>query len=441
MLFVLVALPMFLVAACLVARMWLWDEGLLRVLSLAGLLTLTDWLRGHIFTGFPWNLWGNALAAALPWAQMASLVGVYGLSLFVLLVAMIPAQLVDGHDSQQRDSSWHAVLRRDMSLARWIAPVVLIVIAAASWIWGAQRMQPLPVVDREGVVIRLVQPNFDQQDKSRRERFNAMADILLRLSFFPDDADRTQPPRLIIWPEVALPIYLEEEPRLLAHLAALLPEGSKLMAGSLRREQRDGIQRSYNSLLVIDDDGILEGYYDKQHLVPFGEYLPYGEWLRGLGFEALARRSDFASGTGSRILSLGRLPDVGALICYEVIFSGDLLQEERPAWLVNISNDAWFGDSIGPWQHLDQAVLRAIEEGLPVLRATNTGVSALIDPYGRIRAMLGVNQRGTLDVRLPEPLEPTLFSRRGDLPALLASILLIAAGCARIPYRRKSWQV
>lgn len=426
-LFVVVVLPAFLGTACLLARLFFWRDGIARILSLVGMLTLADWTRGHIFTGFPWNLWGNALTASLPWAQLASLFGVYGLSLLVLLLAMVPAILADGRGQRHRASS--IVLRT--------TPTILILAALGAWLWGEHRvkMARFPTHDDTGILVRLVQPNFEQREKQRRVRLDEMADTLLRLSFFPDK-ENGPPPRLIVWPEVALPVYLEEETVLRAHIAALMPDNSRLFAGSLRRERQNNEWRHYNSLLVFDSQGKRENVYDKQHLVPFGEHIPFADLLNSMGIAAISFPSGFTPGTRSRILSLGGIPDVGVLICYEAIFSGSILPAgERPHWLVNISNDAWFGNSIGPWQHLDQARLRSIEEGLPMLRATNTGISAVIDPHGHIRATLGLNQRGILDVRLPASLPPTWFSHWGDLPVLMASILFILSGWGKLTRR------
>lgn len=429
MLLVVVVLPAFTISACLLARLYLWGDGIVRILALTSLLALADWTRGHSFTGFPWNLWGNALSAHLPWAQLASLVGVYGLCLPALLLAQMPAVLADGRGPQHRAS---LIIRRS-------TPAVLGLAALGSWLWGTHHMEAAhPKTDNGAeVLVRLVQPNFDQEAKQRRTRLDEMADILLRLSFFPDDETRPVP-RLFVWPEVALPVYLEEETLLRAHIGALMPDNSRLLAGSLRREQRDDKLRHYNSLLVVDSRGERETFYDKKHLVPFGEYIPFVDLLNKTGIGALSFPAGFASGTGSRVLSLGDLPDVGVLICYEAIFSGSILNaQERPRWLLNISNDAWFGNSIGPRQHLDQARLRAIEEGLPMLRATNTGISAVIDPHGRILARLELNQRGILDARLPSPLPPTFFSRWGDLPMLLASILFLVPGWGRLARKNK----
>ena len=422
-LFLLLGLPLFVIAACVPARLWLWGSDHGRILALAALLALSDWMRGHIFTGFPWNLWGNAALGVLPLAQSASLVGVYGLSLAILLIAMLPAMFICGaSDRQPSRTSWKILP----------APLCLAAAAILASLWGAERLTA-ETQQETGITIRLVETNFSQREKQRRERLDDMADTLLRLSFFPDEGTADPPPRLIVWPEVALRAYLEEEHALRDNIAALMPDGSRLLAGSLRRERRYNEQgesewRRYNSLLVFDSNGVLETRYDKRHLVPFGEYIPYARRLQnlGLGLRALTRIG-FAAGETPRILSLDGIPPFAALICYEAIFSGAILppNEPRPHWLVNISNDAWFGDSIGPWQHLDQARLRAIEEGLPLLRATNTGVSALIDPHGRIPAQATPNRHGILDVRLPAPLPPTFFSRHGDMPMLVASLLLL----------------
>ncbi|MEG9861729.1 MAG: apolipoprotein N-acyltransferase [Parvularculales bacterium] len=443
--FMLVALPAFFVAACLTARLFFWQSGPGRILALASLFTLADWVRGHVvFNGFPWNLLGNSLTAVPPWAQLASLVGVYGLTFLCVLFALTPALFADGR----------GVPYRTGRLTRWIATPLLIMMAAGAWVWGAHHIKAVTPPTEDSLAVRMVQPNFSQEYKKNRDNIVEMANSLLRQSFFPgthpdldsgggpDDGsngdsngDAKQPtPPVVIWPETALPVYMEREPTLLKRLATYLPEGGRLLTGSARLNAGDPLGRSSNSLLVINDRGDIETFYDKRFLVPLGEYLPLRGLMRRLGVDALAWRGGYAEGTGPPVLPLGGLPDVGVLICYESIFTGDILQAGgRPEWLLNISNDAWFGDFMGPWQHFDHAVLRTIEEGLPMVRVANTGISALIDPYGRVRAMLGVNRRGNLDVRLPAPLPPTLFSRWGDIPALTISllVLLLLAGTAK----------
>ena len=413
--YLLVVAPLFFIIACVVVRRFLWSEGLPRLLAFAAMLALADWVRGHFMAdGLPWNLWGNTLTASLPWAQAASLVGVYGLSLVSVAIALVPALFGDGRREAQTAN------KRTRSLVSGFA----VVFAVAAWLWGAHYIDSAP--EQEGIAVRIVQPNINQRDKLERNNINEMANVMLRLSFRPEDYENFPEPDVIIWPEVAIPVVIEDEGLLLEYLEKYLSSGSRLIAGSYRYEENSTGLQSYNSLVVLDDNAVLEEYYDKQHLVPFGEYLPYEVFFEKTGLRTLAKAGGFDAGTGSRMLELGELPDAAALICFEIIFSGDILTRgERPDWLVNVSNDAWFGNSIGPWQHLDQAAIRAIEEGLPVARSTNTGVSAMIDSRGRILAKLEIGERGVLDVRLPPPGPPTVFSRVGDVPMFAATFLLL----------------
>ena len=411
----MILLPLFFVIGCVLARRFLWGDGLPRLLALAAAITLTDWCRGHFMAdGLPWNIWGNTLTASLPWAQAASLVGVYGLSLVSVAIALVPALFGDG--------------RREARMAdkrtRLLAPCAALVLAVAVWLWGAHRINSAP--EHEGIAVRIVQPKINQRDKIKGKNINEMANVILRLSFRPDSYGNAPEPDVIIWPEVAIPVAIENESVLREHLAKYMSPGSLLVAGSFRYGADLPKEKSYNSLLVLDDKAETVEHYDKQHLVPFGEYVPYKVFFEKTGLKVLTREGGFRTGTGSRLLELGDFPDAGALICFEVIFSGDIFTPgERPDWLINVSNDAWFGDSIGPWQHLDQAAVRAIEEGLPIARSTNTGISALIDSRGRILAKLGIGERDVLDVRLPPPAPPTVFSRVGDIPMFAGAFLLL----------------
>ena len=413
--YLLVLLPLFFIGACMLARRFLWGQGLPRLLTFAAALALADWGRGHFMAdGLPWNMWGNTLMASLPWAQAASLVGIYGLSLVSVAIALVPALFGDGRREAQTANK----------RTRLLVPGAALVLAIAAWLWGAHRIDSAP--ELEGIAVRILQPNFNQRDKVERNNINEMGNVMLRLSFRPEGYENSPEPDVIIWPEVAIPVNVEHETLLREYLAKYIPLGSRLVTGSYRHYEDSPNFETYNSLLVLDDKAEVVEYYDKQHLVPFGEYLPYEWFFEKSGLKVLTEEGGFGIGTGSRVLELGDLPDAGALICFEAIFSGKVVTPgERPDWLINVSNDAWFGDSIGPWQHLDQAAVRAIEEGLPVARSTNTGVSALIDTRGRILAKLEIGERGVLDVRLPPPTPPTVFSRVGDVPMFAGAFLLL----------------
>jgi apolipoprotein N-acyltransferase len=237
----------------------------------------------------------------------------------------------------------------------------------------------------------------------------------------------------VIWPETAVPFYLDDAPDALLAIGAALPQGTSLLVGSARAvEERDAqgtleAQRVYNSLLVLDDEGRVSDRYDKVHLVPFGEFLPFQDFLESLGVMQLTGvRGGFSAGDSRRAVSIHGAPPARALICFEIIFPDEIAAEgERPGWLINLTNDAWFGSSAGPYQHFHQAQVRAIEQGLPVARAANTGISAVIDPYGRILAEIGLGEKGAIDAELPKVGPKTLFAQFGTLAEVFVFLLAL----------------
>ena len=241
----------------------------------------------------------------------------------------------------------------------------------------------------------------------------------------------------LIWPESAFPFFLARDADALAQIAALLPEGTVLITGAIRAP--DGtlgpvVRRAYNSIYVIDHDGSILSVYDKVHLVPFGEYLPLQDWLEQLGLMQLTKvRGGFIAGDRRRPVSVPGAPRFLPLVCYEIVFPGEAVPRgERPGWLLNLTNDGWFGASAGPYQHFQQARVRAIEEGLPLVRAANTGISAVIDPLGRVLRALPLGLEGVLDAGLPHPVSPTPYARLKDLPAgLLVAVALMLVLRAR----------
>lgn len=408
-------LALFTAAAAWAARR-LARDGVAGWLALAAALALAEWLRGHLFTGFPWNLPVHVWEPLPALLQPAALVGAYGVSLVTLLVAAVPALWLDP-----------AAGRR----ARWSAAAACVALLAGLGGWGWARIPagPAPVVD--GAVVRVVQGNVAQRDKwnpTLKPR-HVLRYLSLSAAGAPPTvrADGIAPgaaPTLVVWPETAV-AYLIGPDTPLTGLAGAVPPGGTLLFGA-PREDAEG--RVYNSVLAMAADGSTRWSYDKAHLVPFGEYVP----LRSvLPLEPIVQGSrDFTPGPGPQTLALPAAPPVSPLVCYEAIFPGAVAAASRPGWLLNLTNDAWYGRSSGPYQHLAITRLRAIEEGLPIVRAANTGISFVADPYGRSLAMLGLGEAGSLDAPLPRALPPTLYSRIGDLGFLLAVGLLI--GLARI---------
>ena len=395
-----------------------------RVIALAASLTLSEWLRGQVLTGFPWNAFGYALTEPLALAQTASLIGLWGLTFLSVAIFASPAVLIDGSSRGRRP---------------WIAPVMALALLVAMGIFGGVRLSLQPTALVAKVKLRIMQPNLQQDVKFN---YAAKAEVMQKYLALSDRASGPQSTgvrdaSILIWPESAFPFFLTREADAMAQIAELLPKGTILITGSVRAPDLPPgvrITRAYNSIYVIDHDGSVLSVYDKVHLVPFGEYLPFQDWMEKLGFVQLTKvQGGFIAGTRRRPMELPNAPRMLPLICYEAIFPGDVAsRDDRPGWMINLTNDGWFGNSTGPYQHLQQARVRAIEQGLPMVRAANTGISAVIDPVGRIVARLGLGVEGVLDSSLPSAIAPTIYTRLGDIPAAV----MVAAGLLVVLRRR-----
>jgi apolipoprotein N-acyltransferase len=410
----------------------IWTRGATRLLALAVALTLAEWLRGHLFSGFPWNVYGYALISPLWLAQGGALIGLWGLTFFAVAIFASPAVLADDRADTRRP---------------WLAPVLGAVVIAALAIYGALRLASNPTSYVDGVRLRIMQPNLQQDEKFNYAQKQQVMTRYLALS------DRASGPQStgvrdathLIWPESAFPFFLTREADALAQIAALLPPGTVLITGAVRppaTTPNEAVTRAYNSVYAIDHDGSILSVYDKVHLVPFGEYLPFQGLLEQLGLMQLTKvRGGFIPGDRRRNQRVPGAPDFLPLVCYEIIFPGAAVPRsdragwlydhvgryvdwpfvagsgERPGWLLNLTNDGWFGVSAGPYQHFQQARVRAIEEGLPLVRAANTGISAVVDPLGRVIKSLPLATEGVLDSALPQALAPTPYARAGDGPA------------------------
>jgi apolipoprotein N-acyltransferase len=410
------------------------------ILAFAALWTLTEWLRSWLFTGFAWNPLVASIGdffGLLPW------IGTYGGSATVILAAiyvfgMARAAAYSFQPPQlpRPDSSPRSQLLQQLG-----AGVVLTIIFGLIYVQSQRPLDPSRSMATD-IHITVVQPNVGQEDKWVGAKADANFAKLARLT-----APKHDNPRLILWPEAAVPDYLEwgypavyydrSPAAARARLTALMNPGDLMLLGALKLElDRNGdVVGARNAVMTVHADGTLGPRYDKAHLVPYGEYLPLRPVLSALGLSRLAPGDiDFWPGPGPRTLDLGAFGRAGLQICYEIIFSGQVVdRDHRPDFIFNPSNDAWFG-AWGPPQHLAQARLRAIEEGLPVVRATPTGISAVIDADGRIRETLPMQAAGRIDTIVPPAHAPTLFARFGNILPVGFALLLLAAAIA---FRRR----
>lgn len=369
--------------------------------------SVTEWLRGHILTGFPWNLSGYAWAGSDWLAQGAAWIGVYGLGVAVLLSAALPA-------------GWPVLERR----GRFVMLGLALALPTGFAVVGGLRLSAAPALHDPGaewVGLRLVQPSITQREKW---------DPSFRIRNFSEHVrlsteDRPGWVQAVIWPETAASFYLDETPQALQVLGQIAPDSGYVITGAPRRE-RDPL-RLFNSLLAINTLGNIQARYDKAHLVPFGEYVPLRDILP-FG-QLVAGAIGYSPGPGPLTLALPGLPGFGALICYEVIFPGAVIGPgERPRWLVNLTNDAWYGHTAGPHQHWVQTRMRAIEEGVPIIRAASTGISGAADAYGRVLAELPLGMVGYVDIQLPLRDGPsTLYARLHD-GAFFALLIIVLMG-------------
>ena len=388
------------------AGFWLGAKMPNRFVGLAAGLTLAEFARGYALTGFPWALISH-IWVDTPVAQLDALIGPFGLVLLTSLTAALAARL---------------------KLQGGVSAGLLLAAGWACGLFALWQTDPLA----PGVTLRLVQPDATQDAKWDPARAQMFYDRLM---------DATAAPQgplgkvdLVIWPETALPYFVEENPDLPAQITAVA-QGAAVAVGLQRLEQTAEGTRGWNSLKVYAGHGQELATYDKHHLVPFGEYFPFGdlayEWFGLRGFAAQTGAA-YTPGSGPKVLNLGaKLGKVLPLICYEAVFPQDLRVAERAGWILHITNDAWFGTVSGPFQHAAQARLRAIEQGLPLVRVANTGLTEVIDARGRITASLPFGTNGFLDAALPGALPAPPYARWGEIPALV-----LLAGCFLYAFRR-----
>lgn len=384
-------------------------SGSARVLFLTAAWLLAEFLRAILLTGFPWNLMGSIWSFDASPLQGAALFGVWGLSVLTVLAASAPA-LLAGPSASSR-------------AGRFI--LVALGAVALLWLGGLMRLQIVPDPGSEvqpDSRLRIVQPSISQQDKWRSDRREENLLQHMRMSIAPSQEEITH----YLWPETAVPYYLNRQPEILSALQNIAPANGALLTGAMALDGEEENRALFNSIFVLTAGKGVTERFDKFHLVPFGEYVP----LRGLiDMTKITEGSiDFSAGPGPSVLDVPGLPPASPLVCYEVIFSGRVVDPDspRPEWIFNVTNDAWFGHSSGPYQHFASARLRAVEEGLPLVRAANNGISAVVDPYGRVLERLPLDAVGVIDAELPVPaagLTPYARLGRWSVAVLLALLL------------------
>ena len=405
-----VALPVLLaifwgLATSLARLMWV-SESFCRLFVLAACFMLFEYLRGFVATGFPWNALSYAVYVTPVSMQSASVFGIYGMTGFTVFLFSIFATFVPSEDYRSTGR------KRVFFLAA--------ILATAHLGYGIWRIPTEPVGLVEDVKLRLVQPAIPQEEKFDKEKEAQVIRTLMDVSTSQSQTGKEGLSEIthVIWPESSFPFFLTNRRDVLASIASMLPENTTLITGAARYETSSGSRDDFvfNSVYVINDAGEIISAADKVHLVPFGEYLPFQNLAESFGIQQLTKiQGGFTAGSSRKLLSTDTAPTFLPLICYEIIFSGALWDEtQRPGWIINLTNDAWFGNTPGPYQHERFSMLRAVEEGVPIVRVANTGISGVYDPYGITQVRLKLGERGAIDASLPKSLEKTIFTTHGQ---------------------------
>lgn len=406
-------LALFFGTAAAVARFF-WGDGLIRIIALAISFGLFEILRGFAFTGFPWNSLGMMVLTRPVWMQITALIGVEGVTFLAVFIFALPA-------------IWAANRHRYLT-------TFLAVLLIGGWgSIGLYRLHDGALLDNTDIQFRLVQPSIAQDEKWDAETRDKIFQDLLALSFDQEDQEANEgaKPDLIIWPETALPFLFSERPQALSAIAGALEGTQLLLSGIVRREGEGSRERYYNAVVAVDSQGEISGAADKTHLVPFGEYLPFHSLLSSFGLRQLTEAAGaFSEGTSRGKIELSDGRWLYPLICYEAIFSREIQIEpsNRPVAFVNVTNDAWFGNSPGPAQHFRHAQLRSVEFGIPMMRVANNGLTGIVDAHGYVRDGLALNAIGLVEGLVPQSLPTTIYSEMGNIARFFPMLLLLALG-------------
>ncbi len=407
------ALAFFFSFACIIARM-LGGSNLGAAASLAFGIGITEWLRGFVFTGFPWNGIGLTIMPSPALMQSASVFGIVGMNMLAVFVFALPGCF--------------AISRR----LRWLGPILAVLLFGAHAGFGIWTLREAPQETPTGdaKTARIVQPSIPQSEKwDNEERDRIFSTYLKMTRELPEEGKPV--PSLVIWPETAVPFIFTDRPDALGAIGEALSDGQTLLAGTVRQEgvRENGDElRYYNSIIAINSNGEIVDAADKVHLVPFGEYLPFGDILQSIGInQIVSTPGGFSAGARMHMFALPGLPSILPMICYEIIFPGaPEKSKDRPQVIVNATNDAWYGRTPGPYQHFRLAQIRAVESGIPIIRSANNGVSGFIDSHGRVVAALDLDVVGNLDAPIDQNNSRTLYSVNGTRTIFFTYCVLLA---------------
>ncbi len=440
----LVAMPFALAALCAVLAIYwglasalahlMWTNSWVRIVTLSVFVAGAEYVRAVLFTGFPFDLLGYALTANETMMQAASLIGIFGLTFVAAFSGFLLALI------------WPADERTlTMRLVPFFAVLGLLAMQLG---YGQIRLDNSDISMRDDMRLRLVQPGISQAQKWLPGNELAILDRLIALSSSQSGPDNTGLLGIthVIWPEAALPFFLQDYPLSLVRIADMLPPGTTLLLGVPRSETSPlALRAEYNSILALNSEGETMDRYDKTHLVPIGEYLPFQSFFSRFGVQQFVTGSrGWSAGESRRLMQTPTTPPFLPLICYEAIFSGNIFAPDQPTdrteaqFLLNLTNDAWFDNSIGPAQHFHHARLRAVEQGIPMVRVANTGRSAIIDPLGRLTGVMEPGESGIIDADMPERLGGTLFAAYGNLPFFAFLTLGFLLSLLTLSFRKKS---
>lgn len=380
------------------------QKGSIKVILFAVIWTTAEMLRGFLFTGFPWNLIGYIWTFSDAMLQVTSITGIFGLSFITILVFAMPFSI-----------KWNEKRKNLIPTILAFASVIFIFALGQYRLFKAENIY-------HPNKVRIVQGNIQQDEKwDENSRSDIVNKYLAMTVSKPFDTVK-----YVVWPEAAIPFYIEEDSPLTDAIGKVTPQNGLLITGSIHAEKSElgFIEKVYNSVHTIDHNGTVLAVYDKHHLVPFGEYVPFRSILP---IEKITPGMiDFSQGDGIKTLPVLGMPAFSPLICYEAIFPNAVIDKnDPPQIMINVTNDAWYGNSSGPYQHFNMVRVRAVEHGIPLIRAANTGISGVIDPYGRILSKTKLGQDAVLDEQIPKPLEhPTLYTKFGNYTIILIMIIM-----------------